>query len=98
MRVLIPGIHEQFFVQFSTEPVFGQHALNRFPDHLFRLLFQHFSSGPGFEASHISGVPVVIFLIQLISGQPDFIRIDHHHPVSGIHMGVYNGLCFPRIR
>ena len=82
MGMVRTGVDLELGDQFAPDTVFGQHALDGALDHLLWFFLEHFPCRPCFDTTRVSRVPVVNFVVQLVSGQPDLLgvdpAVDHH--------------------
>ena len=86
MRMRIAAIHFQLPINIPTKPIVRNHSANGAFDQQFRMPS---AARPGtfrFVATDIAGKTHVTFLFFLLSGEPDFFRIDDHNEISCVYV------------
>ena len=93
--VLVAFIDFQLGHEHTTEAVFGNHAANRVSDEFFRLLGADLRYRSVFLAALPAGITHERFVRLLLSGQPDFGRVDHDHEIARIEVRCIDGFVLP---
>lgn len=94
MRVLGTCINAKVGHHLAAQFVARQHPLNGLCDNALRMLaFKDLTSGAGFDAARITGVPV-IRLVALFTRQLNFIGVYYDHIVAHIHVRCERRLVF----
>src|SRR5215467_7433769 len=91
----IATIHFQLSVNVPTEPIVRNHSSNSAFDQQFRMATAACPDTLRFVSADVTGKTHITFLFFLLSGDPDFFRIDDNHKISGIDMWRKEGLLFP---
>src|SRR4029453_10070308 len=91
----IAAIHFQLPINMPTKPIVRNHSADGAFDQQFRMAS---AAGPdtlGLVAADVTGKTHITFLFFLLSGEPDFFRVDDNDKVSGVHMWRENRFSFP---
>jgi len=96
MRVFRRKVDLQSFQAPVTEPVFWQHAGNRLVNNFPGLFFEHQLKADRFQTTGVHGVGIVNFIVHLLPGDPELIRIEHNHIIAAINMGRILGFILAR--
>ena len=93
MRMLGAAVNPQLFKLVGRERAFlRHHAFHGFFDHaLGEFTFKNLVSRAFFDATRITGMPVICFVGALFAGQFYFFGIDDHDMVAGIDMRGEHG-------
>ena len=92
MGMLFPCVHEKLLVQFTTQSVFGQHALNGETEQILGTLLKKFAGGDGSNATYVPAVTVVRLVLKLVAGEFDLISVDDNDPIAGVGMRGVHGI------
>jgi hypothetical protein len=84
--MLAAAIHLELLGHRATEPVLGEHALDRPLDDAVGMGPQHGLGVHFLEPADVPGVPAVLLVLQLPAGELDLLRVDDHHVIADIQM------------
>jgi len=91
----IAAIHFQLPINMPTQPIVRNHSANGAFDQQFRVASAPRPNALRFMSADVTGKTHITFLFFLLSGEPDFFRVDHNNKVSGVDMWCENGFSFP---
>ncbi len=94
MFVLRTSIDMQTSESLAAKSVVGEHALDSLLDDELRLLSHQLLVVDLFEVTDVTGVMVVHLLIEFLTGQNDFVRIDDDDEIAGVNMGSKDRFVF----
>lgn len=90
----ITGIDPQFFQHLGTQSCVWQHTLDGMLNDSCWIVLHRFFQGYALESPGITGMPVVMLLLQLVARDLYFFGIDYDNMVAGIKVGAESWLVF----
>lgn len=87
MGVAIASIDLEFFEHRVTERALGKHSLDRNLQGAAWKPLLHLAKGCLGDAARVAGVPKVLFVFSFIARDTDFLSVNHHNKITGVHMG-----------
>src|SRR5262249_25169456 len=84
VRVLVAGVDLELLHQGAAEGGARQHAADGVLDQPGRLSLHGLLRGELHVPARIHGVVDVLLVLPLLAGEPDLVRVDHHHEVAAV--------------
>lgn len=90
--MLFPCVYEKLLVQFTTQSIFRQHALNGETEEILGTLLKKFAGCDSGDTTDIPAVTIVCLVFELVAGELDLISVDDNDPISGVNMRGVHGI------